>query len=73
MVSRVVPETGDTIALFSLSKLFNIELFPAFGLPTIAIFTAPSSSSLSDFRSISFVIKSNKSPTPPEPWRADTA
>ncbi len=69
MVSRVVPETGDTIALFSLSKLFNIELFPAFGLPTIAIFTAPSS----DFRSISFVIKSNKSPTPPEPWRADTA
>ena len=35
-ISRVVPATSVTIALFSPISLFKILLFPTLGLPTIA-------------------------------------
>ena len=66
MLSRVVPETSETITLFSFKRAFTIEDLPAFGLPTIAILIV-SSSSCSISCEKSSVTKSNKSPTPPEP------
>ena len=38
MLSLVVPETSETITLFSPKRAFTIEDLPAFGRPTIAIF-----------------------------------
>ena len=38
MLSRVVPETSDTITRFSLRTALTIDDLPAFGRPTIAIF-----------------------------------
>ena len=73
ILSLVVPETSETITLFSPNKAFTIEDLPALGLPTIAILIIFSSSLMSSSAVKSSVIKSNKSPTPPEPCKAEIA